>query len=288
MKHSESVTEIFAALAAFQAEVEDPKMDEEKEYVTKQGRKIVLKYATIRSILKTIRPVLAKHGICLMQEPRTENNKVTITTFLLHKSGEWIECEAYSLYALSATAQEIGSATTYARRYSLSALLGLGSEDDDDGNGASEGINGNEKPPAPPAAKKTATPPAQAPAQTPKQAPAQPKPAPQQKPAPAQPPKSTADGFTETPAVNDHGQPLISKQQANQLFYAAGKNAELLKSVMHAHGYVLTKEIEAKDFDILMKEVNEKMAQLSGKKVEQKFNQEMNKIAKEVQKDYAP
>lgn len=264
MKHSESVKEIFAALAEFQAEVEDPKMDEEKEYRTRTGRLVKLKYATLKAILKTVRPLLAKHGVCLIQESRTENNKVTITTYLLHKSGEWIASEPYSLSAVSAEAQEIGSATTYARRYSLSSFLGIGAEDDDDGNAASEGLDGKTKPQA------NAAQPQKQP-QYNKQAAhnqqkQQPKPQPPPKQAPQQQPnqQKPAEGFTPGPAVNEHGQPLISKNQANHLYFAAGNNAELLKSVMMNHGYVFTKDIEAKDYDTILNEINAKMAQLSG------------------------
>ena len=43
--------------------------------------------------------------------------------------------------AASALAQEIGSAITYGRRYNISSVLGLGSEDDDDGNAAQDGVD---------------------------------------------------------------------------------------------------------------------------------------------------
>lgn len=261
MKHSESVKEIFAALAEFQAEVEDPKMDEEKEYRTRTGQLVKLKYATLKAILKTVRPLLAKHGICLMQEARTENNKVTVSIFLLHKSGEWIESEPYSLNSVSTAAQEIGSATTYARRYSLSSFLGIGAEEDDDGNGAM-GIDDDTK--QPPQKQQPKPQYNKQPAQN--QQKQQPKPQPPPKQAPQQQPnqQKPAEGFTPGPAVNEHGQPLISKNQANHLYFAAGNNAELLKSVMMNHGYVFTKDIEAKDYDMILNEINAKMAQLSG------------------------
>jgi hypothetical protein len=52
-------------------------------------------------------------------------------TCLLHESGESLE----SLYPLGekSDAQAMGSALTYAKRYALSALIGIVTEDDDDG-----------------------------------------------------------------------------------------------------------------------------------------------------------
>lgn len=52
----------------------------------------------------------------------------------MHESGEWIEPEPLVLKAEKATAQGAGAAITYGRRYALSAVLGISSEDDDDGS----------------------------------------------------------------------------------------------------------------------------------------------------------
>ena len=145
MKRSESIANFAEAFAKFQLEVCDPKMDEQTEYITKSGKKINFKYASLKEIMKTIRPVLAKHGICIMQEPKMDGNKVSITTILLHSSGEFVEFEPTIMNAVSAMAQEIGSAITYGRRYSVSAVLGLGAEDDDDGNAAQYGTESKKK-----------------------------------------------------------------------------------------------------------------------------------------------
>lgn len=141
MKRSESIANFAEAFAKFQADVTDPKMDESTDYITKTGKRINFKYASLKEIMKTVRPVLAKHGISIMQEPKMEGNKVSITTTLLHSSGEYITFEPTIMNASSAMAQEIGSAITYGRRYSVSAVLGLGAEDDDDGNAAQDGVD---------------------------------------------------------------------------------------------------------------------------------------------------
>lgn len=141
MKHSESIANFAEAFVKFQQEITDPKLDASTDYVTKTGKKINFKYASLPEILKTVRPVLTKNGISIIQEPKTENNTVKITTILIHKSGEWVEFEPIEMKAASALAQEIGSAITYGRRYNISSVLGLGSEDDDDGNAAQDGVD---------------------------------------------------------------------------------------------------------------------------------------------------
>jgi len=68
-------------------------------------------------------------------------------TRLLHTSGQWIASE--HPLPMSGRPQEIGSALTYARRYSLSALIGIAADEDDDANAAEKRAakNGNGKPP---------------------------------------------------------------------------------------------------------------------------------------------
>lgn len=68
-----------------------------------------------------------------------------IRVMLLHSSGEWLASEAPLVS--SGGPQQFGSQVTYYRRYLLSPLLGVASEDDDDANGAAgNGFNKTEKP----------------------------------------------------------------------------------------------------------------------------------------------
>lgn len=87
-------------------------------------------YATIADVLGMARPILAKHGIALMQTAEVNNGEAVISTTLMHESGEYITHQPTRLPA-GQKAQETGSAITYARRYSLMAALGLATEDDD-------------------------------------------------------------------------------------------------------------------------------------------------------------
>lgn len=63
---------------------------------------------------------------------------------LIHESGEWIESEPITMRPVKNDPQGIGSCSTYARRYSMAAMLSLNTGEDDDGNGASG--NGNKAP----------------------------------------------------------------------------------------------------------------------------------------------
>ncbi len=97
------------------------------------------KYAPLPDILNCIRPLLTENGILLIQNTGSnESGEVYVQTKLIHTSGEIIETDKLLLKPDKNTAQGIGSAITYCRRYQLTALLGISSEDDDDGNIASK------------------------------------------------------------------------------------------------------------------------------------------------------
>ena len=134
MKTSTSIGAIAPALVAAAAELQPVA----KDAINPAFRN---KYATLDAIMDQVRPVLAKHGLAVLQTgtaPETVDGRLTsvgIETMLLHKSGEWI-ASSVTLPVEKLTAQGAGSAISYGRRYGLSAILGL-TADDDDGNAAS-------------------------------------------------------------------------------------------------------------------------------------------------------
>lgn len=130
MKLSENIANLAAALAKFQAEVIDPTKDENNPFFKS-------KYVPLDGLIAAVRPVLTKHGLSYLQFPSGDGQNVTVTTVLLHESGEYIESDPFTLRAAKVDAQGAGSAVTYARRYSLSAILGVAWQEDDDGNAAS-------------------------------------------------------------------------------------------------------------------------------------------------------
>lgn len=96
------------------------------------------RYASLGAIVDAVRPVLAQHGVIVIQSGgRADESGSEIVTRLQHATGQWIETIVWMPYA-KASAQGAGSAITYGRRYGLSAALGIVADDDDDGNSAGE------------------------------------------------------------------------------------------------------------------------------------------------------
>lgn len=130
MEHSETIGELAGALSLSQGEMLDPVADESATIPGKEGKSgYSYKYSDLAGYLKAARPVLSKNGLAIVQPVSSTGNSVTVTTTLLHKSGEWIR-EALTM-AASGTPQAVGGVITYARRYSLASMLGLATEDDD-------------------------------------------------------------------------------------------------------------------------------------------------------------
>jgi len=127
MKSSNSLSTIAEALANAQGECKD---------IQKNKQGYGYKYATLESILSMLRPILAKHKLSVIQSHGIENNIITVTTRLMHASGEWLEdtggVEFQVLKGMN-NAQSVGSAITYLRRYQISAFMNITSDEDVDG-----------------------------------------------------------------------------------------------------------------------------------------------------------
>lgn len=95
------------------------------------------KYADFASIVDAVRKPLTENGLAFVQLLTSNVDGVTVTTRLLHVSGEFIETSCW-MPVVAKTPQAFGSAATYAKRYALSALVGLAADADDDGNAASK------------------------------------------------------------------------------------------------------------------------------------------------------
>jgi hypothetical protein len=124
MNRSESIAKIALALSKFQQAVLPAVKDRENPFFKST-------YATLESVWATVKEPLAANELAVIQSVSGE----MLTTMLLHSSGEWISGET-PLYLKSKSSQELGSAISYARRYSLSAMLGIVDAEDDDGEGA--------------------------------------------------------------------------------------------------------------------------------------------------------
>ncbi len=126
MEMSAEIKDIAAALAAAQAEIATAAKDRVNPHFRAA-------YATLASVWEACRDPLTKNGLSVVQSPKSEGAIVTLTTLLLHKSGQWFK-DTLTMQAANGTPQSIGSAITYARRYALAAMVGVAPDDDDDGN----------------------------------------------------------------------------------------------------------------------------------------------------------
>lgn len=120
---SATIGELAKALAAAQAELEPAK----KEAVNPHFKS---RYADLAACWDAVRAPLARHGLAVSQLPSLDGDVVRLTTMLLHTSGEFIGSDAAVRIARH-DAPSVGSALTYLRRYALSAIVGLSTEDDD-------------------------------------------------------------------------------------------------------------------------------------------------------------
>jgi hypothetical protein len=93
------------------------------------------KYADLAHVVEAVVPALNANGICVLQSPSFDGELLSVTTTLLHESGARIT-NIFAVRPSKTDPQGLGSATTYARRYSLLAMTGAAPEDDD-GNSAS-------------------------------------------------------------------------------------------------------------------------------------------------------
>ena len=131
MRKSESISELSKALAKFQEEVKQPLKDKNNPFFKS-------KYVPLENVVEAITDVAPKNGLSFVQWAlNDENGRVGVATMLMHESGEWIEFDAVHMKADKETAQGAGALITYLKRYSLSAVFGITSDQDDDGNGAS-------------------------------------------------------------------------------------------------------------------------------------------------------
>ncbi len=130
MNHSPSIATLAPALIAAQKEIKGVAKDATNPHFKNR-------YASLDAIIDAVRPVLAKHGLAIIQGA-LESDPVTLSveTMLVHTSGEWIT-GGVTLPLGKADPQGAGAAMTYGRRYGLAALLSLATEEDDDGNHAS-------------------------------------------------------------------------------------------------------------------------------------------------------
>src|SRR5262245_17417824 len=129
MKSSEKVNELFAALVRAQAACEAPLMEGTGQFENK--------YAELSSVRKAVLPAFHANDLAVVQVPGANERGPTLTTIIVHTSGQYIECEPMFVPVPRPDPQAYASGITYMRRISLLAIAGQAGEKDDDGREAS-------------------------------------------------------------------------------------------------------------------------------------------------------
>src|SRR5437763_7673714 len=134
-RSSESIGTIAAALAKAQAELTNPEKSLSATIRSPFAREAnrTFRYASLSSGLDIVRKGLGRHEIATIQATAIDKDAglLRLTTVLAHSSGEWISSEwPVCQIADIASAQRMGAALTYARRYALFTLVGIAGEDD--------------------------------------------------------------------------------------------------------------------------------------------------------------
>jgi hypothetical protein len=131
MLQSDQFNELAGALAKAQGEMGNAVMNRVNPHFKSR-------YADMGSVLDAIRPPLSANGLAVVQQIQMIGEALVLRTILMHASGQFIASE----YPLPSTEnpQGMGSALTYARRYSIATLVCNASDEDDDANEAKEDV----------------------------------------------------------------------------------------------------------------------------------------------------
>jgi hypothetical protein len=127
---TETIGELFGALAKAQGLIAGAAKDSNNPFFKSR-------YADLASIWNACRDALSQNGLAVIQTIiNDEDGETYLSTTLGHSSGQWIRSFLSVKVKEGARneLQELGSALTYLRRYSLAAIVGVAPDEDDDGN----------------------------------------------------------------------------------------------------------------------------------------------------------
>ena len=131
---SDNINELAGALAKAQAGIRSAVKDSLNPHFK-------TRYADLASVWEACREQLSSNGIAVVQAPTSSERGFVLLTTLMHASGQWIDGE-YPVRPIKDDPQALGSALTYARRYSLSSMVGVAPDDDDGNDGSGHAAQG--------------------------------------------------------------------------------------------------------------------------------------------------
>lgn len=140
METSETKAELFKAFANFKKKLKQPLKDANNPFFKS-------KYVPLENVVQVVDEAMTDTGLSYTQGiADLEEGYLRVDTIVLHESGEYMVIKGSKVKPVKNDPQSAGSATTYARRYSLSTAFGIASDPDDDGNGASQQAKNNQQP----------------------------------------------------------------------------------------------------------------------------------------------
>ena len=140
METSETRAELFKAFANFKKKLKQPLKDANNPFFKS-------KYVPLENVVQVVDEAMTDTGLSYTQGiADLEEGYLRVDTIVLHESGEYMVIKGSKVKPVKNDPQSAGSATTYARRYSLSTAFGIASDPDDDGNGASQQAKNNQQP----------------------------------------------------------------------------------------------------------------------------------------------
>jgi hypothetical protein len=131
---STSIKEISSALAKAQGQIKPAIFDSVNPHFKS-------KYASLSAIMDAAKKPLSDNGLAVVQSIEKGTDGLLVVTTIMHQSGEFISDSGLPLMLDKNNMQGLGSAITYAKRYSISSMLGIVADQDDDANAASKPVN---------------------------------------------------------------------------------------------------------------------------------------------------
>lgn len=125
---SPQLNELMQALAKAQGKITNALKDKKNPFFKSS-------YADLASVWECCREPLSSNGLSIIQTVDGTKEAMVLVTCLGHSSGQWIKSRM-PLMIMRADPQSLGSSLTYARRYALSAIVGICADEDDDGEKA--------------------------------------------------------------------------------------------------------------------------------------------------------
>lgn len=128
MRTSEQTDKLWPAVVKARQAMKGPKKDSQNPHFKS-------KYADLSECIDAADVAGGPHGLVTLQEPSSDSAGVSVSTIIVHESGQWVQFDPLFIPASKSDAQGFGSAVSYARRYSIKAAWNMADEDDD-GNAA--------------------------------------------------------------------------------------------------------------------------------------------------------